>query len=98
MEKLVEVLQQHFTQHPPNYGDAESALDMLFWHYTEYNQIDNEKIKIQFAKLRDYLNLPLQVYDEVFYIVSDLCVEHGRLAFREGIKLVFALLQDLKSE
>lgn len=96
METLVEVLQQHFAQNPPAYGDAESVLDMLFWHYTEYDQIDNEKIKAQFAKLRDYLNLPLQEYDEVFYIVSDLCVEHSRLAFREGIKLVFVLLQDMK--
>lgn len=97
MEKPVEVLQQHFAQNPPDYRDAESVLDMLFWHYTEYNQIDNEKIKAQFANLRDYLNLPPQEYDDVFYIVGDLCIEHSRLAFREGIKLVFALLQDLKS-
>ena len=96
MEKLIEVLQKHFAQNPPAYGDAESVLDMLFWHYTEYNQIDNEKIKAQFAKLRDYLNLPLQEYDEVFYIVGDLCIEHSRLAFREGMRLILALLQELK--
>ena len=96
MEKLIEVLQQHFTQNPPDYGDAESVLDMLFWYYTEYNQIDNEKIKTQFAKLRDYLNLQPQEYDEVFYIVGDLCIEHSRLAFQEGMRLILALLQDLK--
>jgi len=96
MDKLVEVLQQYFAQDPPDYGDAESVLDMLFWHYTEYNQIDNEKIKTQFAKLREYLNLPPQEYDEVFYIVGDLCVEHSRLAFREEMRLVLALLHDLK--
>lgn len=96
MEKLIEVLQQHFAQNPPNYGDAESVLDMLFWNYTEYNQIDNEKIKAQFAKLRDYLSLSAQEYDEVFYIVGDLCIEHSRLAFREGMRLVLALLQELK--
>lgn len=33
MEKMVEVLQQHFAQSPSNYGDAESVVDMLFWHY-----------------------------------------------------------------
>ena len=95
MEKLVEVLQQYFTQNPPVYGDAESVLDMLFWHYTEYNQIDNEKIKTLFAKLRDYLNLPPQEYDEVFYIVSDLCIEQGRLAFMEGLKVGLMLLNEL---
>lgn len=96
MEKLIEVLQQHFTQNPPDYGDAESVLDMLFWYYTEYNQIDNEVIKTQFAKLRDYLNLPPQEYDEVFYIVGNLCVEHSQLAFREGMKLILVLFQELK--
>lgn len=96
MEKLVKILQQHFAQAPPDYGDAESVLEMLFWHYTEYNQIDNEKIKVQFAKLRDFLNLPSQRYDEVFYIVGDLCIEHSRLAFREGMRLILALLQELK--
>ena len=96
MEKLIEVLQQHFAQNPPDYGNAESVLDMLFWHYTEHNQIDNEAIKTQFAKLRDYLNLPPQRYDEVFYIVGDLCIEHSRLAFREGMRLILALLQELK--
>ena len=96
MEKLIEVLQKHFAQNPPAYGDAESVLDMLFWHYTEYNQIDNEKIKAQFTKLRDFLNLPSQRYDEVFYIVGDLCIEHSRLAFQEGMRLILALLQDLK--
>lgn len=96
MEKLIEVLQQHFTQNPPDYGDAESVLDMLFWYYTEYNQIDNEAIKTQFAKLRDYLNLPPQEYDEVFYIVGNLCVEHSQLAFREGMKLILVLFQELK--
>lgn len=95
MENLIETLQKYFRQKPPNYEDAESVLNLLFWHYTEYNQINNEKIKEQFTKLREYLKLPPQEYDEVFYIVSDLCMEHGRLAFQEGIKLVFALLQEL---
>ena len=96
MEKLIEVLQQHFAQNPPDYGNAESVLDMLFWPYTEHNQIANEAIKTQFAKRRDYLNLPPQRYDEVFYIVGDLCIEHSRLAFREGMRLILALLQELK--
>ena len=96
MEKLIEVLQQHFAQDPPAYGDAESVLDMLFWHYTEYNQIDNEKIKAQFAKLRDYLNLPPQEYDEVFYIVSDLCILHSSTAFAEGIRWGFQLRVEIR--
>lgn len=77
-EKLMEALRQYFSQNPPVYGDAESVLDMLFWYYIENNQMDNEKIKTQFAKLRDRLSLPPQEYDEVFYIVSDLCMEHSR--------------------
>ena len=96
MEKLIEVLQQHFAQNPPDYGNAVSVLDMLFWHYTEHNQIDNEAIKTQFAKLRDYLNLPPQEYDEVFYIVSDLCILHSRSAFTEGIRWGFQLRDEIR--
>lgn len=50
-EKLIEVLQRHFNRHPPDYGDAESVLDILYWHYTEHGSSDSEKIASQFAAL-----------------------------------------------
>lgn len=97
MKELTETLQQHFERQPPvSYGDADTILDALFWLYTEHNSLDCEKIKGLFRKLREYLNLPPQEYDEVFYIVSDLCILHGRSAFAEGIRLGMQLMQECK--
>lgn len=92
MKELAVILKKHFEQNSPNYGDADSVLDMLYWHYTEYSSPDNEKIVNQFAALRKLVNFSPKEYDQVFYIVSDLCLEHGRLAFQEGIRLGMLLI------
>jgi len=97
MEKLIETLQYHFRQNPPGYGNAESVLDALYWRYAEYGSSDSEKIRGQFDALRKLVNIPPKEYDQVFYLVSDLCLEHGRLAFREGIKVGMAMAHELKN-
>lgn len=79
---ISEILQKFFEkQPPPNYGDAESIIDSLFWLYMEHNDLSTEAEKQQLAKLRAYLNLSPQEFDEVFYIISDLCIAHSRSAF-----------------
>lgn len=95
MKELLETLKQYILSHPPDNGDGEGILDMLFWHYVENCPMDNERINAQFAALREMLNLPPKDYDVVFYAVSDLCLEHGRLAFGEGLKFGIFLMQEL---
>ena len=68
MEKLVETLQQYFSQNPPAYGGAESVLDILYGYYIEHGSSDNEKIMNQFATLRALVDLPPQKYDPIFYV------------------------------
>lgn len=48
-----------------------------------------------YAALREKVNLSLRDYDEVLYIVSDLSLEYGRLAFMEGLKVGMLLMQEL---
>lgn len=81
MKEILHAIHKSIAERPPNYNDAESLLEMLFWHYTESNTLDNEKIKEQFDALRSLVNMNHKEYDEIFYIVCDLCLEHGRLAF-----------------
>lgn len=95
MDKLVEALQRYFRQNSPNYGDAESVIDMLYEHYTEHISVDSEKVVNQFATLRKLVNLPPKEYDQVFYAVSDLCIEHGRLAFSEGLRIGMELAMEV---
>ena len=61
----------------------------------ESNRVDNSKINDCYARLREKVNLPLREYDEILYIVSDLCLEHSRLAFMEGLKVGILLTQEL---
>lgn len=95
MEKLIEALQQHSAQDPSAYGNAESVLDVLYWDYIEHGSPDSEKICNLFAELRKLMGMPSQEYDQVFYVVSDLCLEYGRLAFGEGVKIGIALFREL---
>ena len=95
MKEMLETLKQYILSHPPDNGDGEGILDMLFWHYVENNAIDNKKIRAQFTALRELLALPPKDYDAVFYAVTDLCMEHGRLAFGEGLKFGIFLMQEL---
>lgn len=98
MRNLAERLRQHFEKSPPNLGDAESAIDLLYWHYTEYNPINSRKVKDQFAVMRSALgSLSSQDFDRVFGIVSDLCMECEKLAFVEGLQLGFVLMQELEN-
>lgn len=84
MQRYWKVLLCYFKQDPPNHGDAESVLHLLYWHYAEFNPIDNQKIRDGFAKLRDqFPHLSMQEFDPIFTTVSDLCVEHKQLAFLE---------------
>jgi len=54
---------------------------MLYWQYTEANSLDNAKIRGHFDALRARIPLSRAEYDEIMYIICDLCLEYGRLAF-----------------
>ena len=82
-----------FRQHPPNLGEVESVLNKLFWIYTGHNNMDNKTILEQFARLREYLGLSPREYDEVFYIVSSLCLEHAKQAFHGGFCFALGAVQ-----
>ena len=96
MNPYLKSLQDYYKQNPPNHGDAESVMELLYWHYAENNPIDNKKIRNSFAKLRQqYSHLSMLEFDPIFTTVSDLCLEHERLAFLEGLCLGVTLMGEL---
>lgn len=95
MDTPARILSRYFKENPPKFDDAEDVLDFLYWHYSECNPIDNKKVKRQLATIRTLLNLPSDLYDQVFDIVCDICLEHGRLGFIEGIRFGMVLTQEL---
>lgn len=95
MKDYTQMLKRYLEQNPPNCRDGESVLGVLYRNYTEHVSPDNKKICNLFAELRKLVNLPPKEYDLIFYVASDLCLEHGRLAFAEGLRVGIELILEL---
>lgn len=99
MEKYITTLRDHCKQNPPNNGDAESVLNLLYRTYTEYNPVDNESIRANFTTLRNHFTeLNFKQFDPIFTTVSDLCLECVQLAFTEGLRLGVTLMLELSEK
>ena len=96
METYFEALKAYIEAHPPNYGDGESVLTMLYECYNENNPYDNEQIRADFNELYQQMNgMPLREMDKIIYPVCKLCRDHERAGFVEGIKIGIRLAQEL---
>lgn len=96
MNTFFEILKTHIEQHPPNYGDGESALTMLYECHNENNPYDNEQIKADFNELYQQMNgMPLREMDKIIYPICKLCRDHERSGFIEGIKVGIKLEEEL---
>ena len=96
MEKYLETLKRHIAEHPPNFGDGESVLTMLYECHNENNPCDNEQIRADFNELYQQMNgMPLREIDKIVYPVCKLCRDHERAGFVEGIRLGVLLAHEL---
>ena len=88
MKSYFEKLKAHIDAHPPNFGDGESVLTMLYECHNENNPYDNEQIKEDFNELYRLMNgMELREMDRIIYPVCKLCRDHERSGFIEGIKI-----------
>lgn len=96
MNTFFETLKAHIEQRPPNYGDGESVLTMLYECHNENTPYDNERIKADFNDLYQQMNgMPLREMDKIIYPVCILCRDHEKAGFIEGIKIGIRLHQEL---
>jgi hypothetical protein len=95
MKRLADFLKSYVEKNPPSCGNTQDVVHQLYWCYMERKRIDNDKTNACYTALREKVNVPLQEYDEVLYIVSDLCLEYGRHAFMEGLKVGILLMQEM---
>ena len=96
MKKYIEKLKQHIADNPPDFGDANSVLGLLYECYNENHPYDNEEIKAGFNALYQAMNgMPLREMDKVIYPVCKLCRDHEKAGFIEGIRLGVFLAQEL---
>ena len=98
MNPYIEKLKQQIEEHPPDFGDGNSVLTLLYEAYNEANNLDDDQIKADFNALYQAMNgMELREMDRIIYPVCTLCRDHERAGFVAGVR-VGVLLQSELSE
>ena len=97
MNTFIETLKAHIEQNPPNYGDCESILTLLYEAYSDINKMDNDAIKKDFGELYKMMNgMTLTQMDVILNPVCRLCRDHEKAGFIEGIKIGVQIYSELE--
>ena len=95
MKEYFEALKNHIGQNPPEHGDADSVLALLYEAYNAVNTMDDDQIKTDFNALYQVMNgMELKDMDRIIYPVCTLCRDHERAGFVEGIKIGIQLAME----
>ena len=96
LENYFEKLKAYIAENPPNFGDGESVLTLLYEAYAESNRMDDGIIKEDFNELYRQMNgMELREMDKIIYPVCTLCRDHQRSGFVEGVKIGILLQAEL---
>ena len=99
MEDYFEKLRACIAKNPPDFGDGESVLTLLYEAYAESNKMDDGTITEDFNELYRAMNgMGLREMDKIIYPVCTLCRDHQRSGFVEGIKVGIRLRDELTEE
>ena len=96
MNPYFEKLKAAIEANPPNLGDSNSVLTLLYETYSELNRLDNEAIRAGLDELYKLMNgMTLREMDRIIYPVCQLCRDHEHAGFVEGIRIGVLLAQEL---
>ena len=97
MKTYFKKLRAYIAENPPDFGDGESVLTLLYEAYAESNKMDDGTIKEDFNELYRLMNgMELREMDKIIYPVCTLCRDHERAGFIEGLRIGMQLFQELK--
>ena len=97
MKNYFEILKTHIAENPPDFGDGDSVLTLLYEVYAESNKMDDGTIKKNFNELYRLMNgMELRDVDRIIYPVCTLCRDPQRSGFVEGVKVGARLADELK--
>lgn len=98
MKTYFEKLKAYIGENPPDFGDAESVLTLLYEAYAESNKMDDGTIREDFNELYRLMNgMELREMDKIIYPVCKLCRDHERSGFVEGIKIGIRIGEELRA-
>ena len=99
MNPYIEKLRQQIEEHPPDFGDGNSILTLLYEAYNQVNNLDNEQIRAGFNALYQAMNgMELREMDGIIYPVCTLCRDHEKAGFAAGVKVGILLQSELSEK
>ena len=99
MNPYIERVKLQIAEHPPDFGDGNSILTLLYEAYNQVNNLDDEQIRMDFNALYQAMNgMELGEMDRIIYPVCTLCRDHERSSFIEVIKIGVLLQSELSEK
>ena len=99
MNPYIEKLKRQIEELPPDFGDGNSILALLYKAYNEVNRLDDEQIRADFNALYQAMNgMELREMDRIIYPVCTLCRDHEKAGFVAGVKVGILLQSELSEK
>ena len=99
MNPYIEKVKQQIAEQPPDLGNGDSILTLLYEAYNQANNLDDEQIKADFNTLYQAMNgMTLQEMDRIIYPVCTLCRDHEKAGFVAGVKVGILLQSELSEK
>lgn len=98
-KSIVSSIKDYLLHHPASYcGDVDTLLEMIYFHYTEYNPVENDQLRECFEGLITRihnLHVPEDEENQYIDLISAVCSEYERVAYMEGIKVGMRLVMEV---
>lgn len=96
LQEYIRALKSYIASRPPDLGDEDSILGLLYEAHSESNAMYDDEIKADFHALYEVMNgMPLREMDQIVYPVCTLCRSHQKSGFIEGVRIGFQLYAEL---
>ena len=96
LKTYIKALKACITISPPDLGNGDSVLGILYEAYSESNALYDDEIKADFHALYEAMHgTPLREMDKIVYPVCTLCRDHQKSGFIEGVRIGVQLCSEL---
>ena len=96
LQEYLSHLKACLASNPPDLGDEDSTLGILYEAHSESNAMYDGEIKAGFNVLYEAMNgIPLGEMDQIIYPVCTLCRSHQKSGFIEGIRIGYLLFSEI---
>ena len=94
--EFVSFLDRYIADKPPNFGDGDSVLTLLYEAYNDANNMDSDDSKAGFHELYQAMNgMPLREMDTIVNPVCALCRDYEQAGVRHGVEVGVLLAKEL---